>query len=336
MAHPKLVTIFGGSGFLGRYIARRMARAGWRVRVACRNPNEAVFVRPYGVVGQVEPVLANVRDDDSVRAALRGASAVVNLVAVLNGTGRQTFEALHVEAAARVARIAREEDAETFLHVSAIGADPKGGSQYSRTKGRGETGVAEAFPGAAILRPSLIFGPEDALFNRFASMTRMSPVLPIFGGATRFQPVYVDNVAEAAEQILTGAAPAGIYELGGPDVETLAQMMQRMLRVIRRRRLVIDLPFALGSLMGRTLDFAQTVTAGLFSNGILTVDQVRTLRHDNIVSPDMPGFADLGIVPTSMDAILPEYLYRFRPQGQYTELTDSARNLRDSGMSRKF
>lgn len=336
MAAPRLVTIFGGSGFVGRYIARRMAKRGWRVRVACRNPNEAVFVRPYGVVGQVEPVQANVRDDDSVRAAIRGADAVVNLVAVLNSRGRQTFEALHVDAAARVARIAAEEGATRLVHTSAIGADADSDSHYSRTKGEGEAAVLDAFPDAIILRPSLIFGHEDELFNRFASMARLGPVLPIFGGNTLFQPVYVDDVAHAAEKAVTGAAEAGVYELGGPDVETLSEMMHRMLKVIRRRRLVLNLPFLVGTIMGKMLDFVQFITFGIFNNKILTADQVRTLREDNVVAGDARGLEDLGIDPMSMDAVLDEYLYRFRPQGQYTELTASARNLRDHGAGSDF
>lgn len=336
MSAPKLVTIFGGSGFVGRYIARRMARRGWRVRVACRHPNEAIFVRTYGVVGQVEPVLANVRDDVSVRAAIRGADAVVNLVAVLNSRGKQSFEALHEEAAARVARIAAEEGVARFVHMSAIGADPDAASEYSASKGRGEAAVLAAFPDAVILRPSLIFGHEDELFNRFASMARLGPILPIFGGQTRFQPVYVDDVAQAAEKAIIGAAAPGVYELGGPDVETLSEMMERMLRVIRRRRLILNLPFFVGMIMGKVLDFIQFITFGIFNNKILTADQVRTLRVDNVVGENAKGLEDLGIDPTSMDAVLDEYLYRFRPQGQYTELTASARNLRDSGISSDF
>ena len=336
MAAPKLVTIFGGSGFVGRYIARRMAKAGWRVRVAVRNPNLAHFVRPYGVPGQVEPVFANVRDDASVRAAIRGADAVVNLVAVLNSVGKQSFENLHVDGAARVARIAAEEGASTFVHMSAIGADTEGSSNYARTKGDGEEAVRAHFPDAVILRPSLIFGPEDELFNRFAGMARLGPVLPIFGGNTRFQPVYVDDVAAAACKGVTGEAAPGVYELGGPDVETLSEMMHRMLEVIKRRRLVLNMPFFVGTLMGKMLDFVQFITAGIFKNGILTADQVQTLKVDNVVHDTARGFGDLGITPTSMDAVLDEYLYRFRPQGQYTELTESARNMRDSGISSEF
>lgn len=336
MTAPSIVTIFGGSGFLGRYIARRMAKAGWRVRVAVRRPNEAVFVRPYGVVGQVEPILANIRNDDSVRAALKGADAVINCVSVLQEAGRQTFEALNVDGAGRVARLAAEEGVARLVQISAIGADVDGPSDYARTKGRGEAAVLDAFPQAVILRPSLLFGPEDDFFNRFANMIRFSPVLALFGGASRMQPVYVDDVAQAACKGAMGEAAPGIHELGGPDVETLSALMHRMLRVIRRRRLVIDLPFFVGRFMGRTLDLLQTLTAGLFTNTILTADQVRTLASDNVVADDAKGFDALGIDPVAMDAVLDEYLYRYRPHGQYSELTASARNLRNGGASSDF
>lgn len=239
----KLVTIYGGSGFVGRYIARRMAREGWRVRVACRRPNEAIFVRPYGVVGQVEPVFCNIRDDDSVRSVMQGADAVVNCVGTFDKGGKNNFDAVQHEGAERIARIAAEEGVSRMVHVSAIGADPKGKSLYAKSKGKGEEAVLEHMPQAVILRPSVIFGPEDAFFNRFASMTRMGPVLPIVGGATKFQPVYVDDVAQAAVKGVLGQAVPGIYELGGPDVMTFRELMQVMLDVIRRRRFVANIPF---------------------------------------------------------------------------------------------
>lgn len=334
MGKAKIVTIFGGSGFIGRYVARRMARAGWRVRVAVRRPNEAGFVRTYGAVGQVEPVFANVRDDASVRAQIRGSDAVVNLVAIMVEKGKQTFEALHVEAAARIARIAAEEGVQNLVHVSALGADPTSPSRYASTKGRGEIAVREQFPGAVILRPSVVFGPEDKFFNRFASMVRISPVLPIFGGNTRFQPVYVDDVAAAAEMGATGRAEPGIYELGGPDVETMRELMHRMLRVIHRRRLVVNLPFFVADIMGRSLDILQFLSIGLFTNNILTADQAILLRRDNVVGEGARGFHTLGLAPTAMDAVLDSYLYRYRPLGQYHELTQSARALRTGGLDR--
>ncbi|MFP4327914.1 MAG: complex I NDUFA9 subunit family protein [Paracoccaceae bacterium] len=324
----KLVTIFGGSGFLGRYIARRMAREGWRVRVAVRRPNEAVFVRPYGVVGQVEPVFCNIRDDASVREVLRGADAVVNCVGTFDATGRNNFEAVQKEGATRVARLAAEEGVGRLVHVSAIGADPEGDSRYARSKAAGEAGVLQAFPEAVILRPSVLFGPEDNFFNRFAGMARLGAVLPVVGANTRFQPVYVDDVAHVAVMGVTGEAAPGVYELGGPDADTFRGLMIRMLRIIRRRRIVVNIPFFLARIMAFGLDMAERFTLRLFRNSMITRDQVRQLRQDNVVSDGARGFAELGIEPTAMEAVLPSYLWRFRPSGQYAALKESARNLR--------
>ena len=323
----KLVTIYGGSGFVGRYITQRMARAGWRVRVAVRRPNEALFVRTYGVVGQVEPVLCNVRDDASVRAAMHGADAVVNCVGILNEIGKNTFEAVHVEAAKRIARIAADEGATSFVHLSAIGADAGADYEYARSKGQGEKGVLAAFPDAVILRPSVIFGPEDRFFNHFAAIARLSLVLPVVGANTLMQPVYVDDVAAAAEKGVVGAATYGIYELGGPEVESLRDLLKGMLEIIERRRLIVNMPFWMGSFMAFWFDLWQTLSRGLIVSP-LTRDQVRALRHDNVVSPGAHGFADLGINPQPMEAILPQYLYRFRPDGQYAAIHKSARNLK--------
>jgi NADH dehydrogenase len=326
----KLVTIFGGSGFVGRYIARRMAREGWRVRVAVRRPNEAHFVRPYGVVGQVEPVLANIRDDDSVRAAIHGADAVVNCVGILAERGKNTFGLVQHHGAARVARIAAEEGAVSFVQISAIGADTGSPSQYAGTKALGEQKVLEHFPRAVILRPSIVFGPEDEFFNRFAQMTRTSPFLPVVGAGTRFQPVYVDDVAKAAVMGVVGQAAPGIYELGGPEVETFRGLMRRMLQVIRRRRLIVSVPFWAATVMAFVLDGLQTVTLGLFHNGLLTRDQVRNLRRDNVVGAGRRTYADLGIAPVAMDAVLGEYLWPYRPSGQYAKSNESADRLKRS------
>ncbi|BBU58923.1 3-beta-hydroxy-Delta(5)-steroid dehydrogenase [Mameliella alba] len=323
----KLVTIYGGSGFVGRYIARRMAREGWRVRVACRRPNEAIFVRPYGVVGQVEPVFCNIRDDDSVRSVMQGADAVVNCVGTFDKGGKNNFDAVQHEGAERIARIAAEEGVSRMVHVSAIGADPKGKSLYAKSKGKGEEAVLEHMPQAVILRPSVIFGPEDAFFNRFASMTRMGPVLPIVGGATKFQPVYVDDVAQAAVKGVLGQAEPGIYELGGPDVLTFRELMQVMLDVIRRRRFVANIPFFAASVIGAVSDLVQSLSLGLFPAQI-TADQVRSLRQDNVTAEGARGFSDLGILPMSVQAVLPDYLWRFRPSGQYEAIKESAQNLR--------
>jgi NADH dehydrogenase len=325
-----LVTIFGGSGFVGRYIARRMAQAGWRVRVAVRRPNDAIFVRPYGVPGQVEPVACNIRDEASVRAALAGASAVVNCVGILNRDGRNTFDAVQAEGAGRIARAAAAEGVAHVVHLSAIGADAGSDSDYARTKAEGEAAVTAAFPGAVILRPSIVFGPEDGFFNRFAAMTRLGPVLPVVGAGTRFQPVYVDDVAQAAVLGATGRAAPGVYELGGPEVESFRTLMQRMLAVIRRRRLIVNVPFFAARIMGGVFDALQALSLGLFTNGLLTRDQVRNLARDNVVAPGARGLADLGITPTAMEAVLPEYLWRYRPSGQFAAIKESAKNLRKS------
>ena len=325
---PKLVTIFGGSGFVGRYIARRMAKEGWRVRVAVRRPNEAIFVRPYGVVGQVEPVLANIRDEASVRKVIAGADAVVNCVGILQESGQQTFDLVQEEGAGRVARIAKEEGVGQLVHISALGADASSKSRYARTKAAGEAAVLAGFPKAVILRPSILFGDEDSFFNRFATMARLSPVIPLVGADTRFQPVYVDDVAQAAVKGVLGQAKAGVYELGGPEVETFDQLVTRMLKVIRRSRFKLPIPFWAANIKAKGLDLVQKLTGGLFTNTILTADQVELLKTDNVVSEGAKGFADLGITPTPMSAILDKYLYRHRPYGQYNEMTESSRDLK--------
>ena len=322
----KLVTIFGGSGFVGRYIARRLAKEGWRVRVAVRRPNEAIFVKPYGAVGQVEPVLCNIRNDDSVRAVLQGADAAVNCVGILAPNGKNTFDAVQAEGAERVAKISAEMGVGSLVHVSALGADKDSDSDYQRTKGIGEAGVLEHFPNAMILRPSIVFGAEDGFFNRFASMARFGPVLPVVGADTKFQPVYVDDVAKAAVQGVTQGA-TGTYELGGPDVNSFRELMSEMLGVIRRRRLIVNVPFFVANIMATCFAVASFCTAGLIKAPV-TRDQVRNLRVDNVVSDDAKGFDDLGITPTSLEAVLPSYLWRFRPSGQYDAIKESAKNLR--------
>ena len=323
----KLVTIYGGSGFVGRYIVRRMAQAGWRVRVAVRRPNEAMHVKPYGVVGQVEPVFCNIRDDASVRAVLTGADAVINCVGTFDRKGRNSFQAIQNEGAARIARLAAEEGVAQLVHISAIGADLESDSAYAQSKAQGEAGVIEYFPNAVILRPSVVFGAEDQFFNRFAGMTRFGPILPVVGAETKFQPVYVDDVAKAAVLGATGKAEPGIYELGGPEVATFRQLMQQMLTVIRRRRLIVNIPFGIASVMGGVMDLIQTVTLGLVPAQI-TSDQVKSLRVDNVVASGSRGFADLGITPVAVETVLPDYLWRFRPAGQYEAIKESAKNLR--------
>jgi len=323
----KLVTIYGGSGFLGRHIARRMAQAGWRVRVAVRRPAEAGFVRTYGSVGQVEPVLCNIRDDDSVALAMAGADAVVNTVGILAERGRNSFEAVQHDGPDRIARLAAAAGIARVVHVSAIGADADGDSDYARTKALGEAAVLAHVPGAVILRPSIMFGAGDSFFNRFAGMTRFGPILPIVGGDTLFQPVHVDDVAQAAQKALLGQVAAGTYELGGPDTESLRALMQRMLGVIRRRRLILNIPFWAARIKAAVFEFFGKISLGL-APVPFTRDQVEDLRHDNVVAEGANSLSDLGILPVSMDAVLEDYLWRFRPSGQYAEITESAKNLR--------
>ena len=322
----KLVTIYGGSGFVGRYIARRLAKEGWRVRVAVRNPNEAMFVKPYGAVGQVEPVFCNIRDDDSVRSVMHGADAVVNCVGVLDNIGKNTFEAVQAEGAERVARIAASLGVSNMVQISALGADADCASEYARTKAQGEAGVLTHMPNAMILRPSIIFGDEDGFFNRFAGMSRFGPVLPVIGADTKFQVVYVDDVAAAAVMGVEGKA-SGVFELGGPDVLTLRELVGEMLQIIRRRRLVLNIPFWAARVMAFGFKVGRVLSLGLV-RGPITADQVKNLAIDNVVSEDAQGLAELGLTPTPMEAILPEYLWRFRPSGQYDAIKESAKNLK--------
>ena len=323
----QLVTIFGGSGFIGRYIAQRMAKAGWRVRVAVRSPAEAGFVRPYGVVGQVEPVFCNIRNDASVAQALEGADAAINCVGTFDAGGKNNFEAVQAEAPGRIARLCVAAGISRMVHISAIGADPEGASLYAQSKAAGEAAVLAHLPGAVILRPSVVFGPEDQFFNRFAALSRLGPVLPLVGAETKFQPVYVDNVAEAAAMAAMGQVNAGVYELGGPEVLSFRQLMELMLRIIRRRKLILNIPFAVAPAMAAGMKVASTLSLGIVKEQI-TADQVKSLRSDSVVSGDLPGLADLGIKATRMEAVLPDYLWRFRPSGQYEALKESARNLR--------
>ena len=292
-----------------------------------RRPNEALHVKPYGTPGQVEPVFCNIRDDASVRAVTRGADAVINCVGTFDRGGRNNYHAVQDEGATRVARIAAEQGVARFVHLSAIGADADSPSGYARTKAAGEAGILAHMPEAVILRPSIVFGREDQFFNRFARMARFSPILPVVGAETRFQPVFVDDVAKAAVMGALGTAGPGIYELGGREIETFRGLMRLMLRTIRRRRLIANIPFGIAMVMAYGMELVQTVTFG-FVPPQITRDQVRSLRVDNVVGEGQRGFDDLGIEPTAMEAVLPEYLWRFRSSGQYEAIHESARNLK--------
>ena len=308
----RLATVFGGSGFVGRYIVRQLARDGWRVNVAVRDAEYAKFLKPMGDVGQVTPMAVSIRDKAAVAAAVSGAEVVVNLVGVLYESGNQNFEAIHHGGAKAVAEAAAAAGAARLVHISAIGADAASPSLYARTKAAGEAAVRSAFPGATIFRPSLVFGPEDGFFNRFAGLARVMPVLPLFGGGkTRFQPVYVGDVADAVVRSLGDEKTAGqTYELGGPTIYTFRQLMELMLREIRRKRCLVSVPFPIARLEARLLQVLPVPP--------LTVDQVRLLERDNIVAAGAPGLAELGVKPTPIESVIPSYLDRFRPGGRFS------------------
>jgi uncharacterized protein YbjT (DUF2867 family) len=311
-----LVTVFGGSGFIGGQAVRALARKGWRIRVAVRQPNLAYEMRLHGDVGQIDIVQANIRNEPSIRRALAGATACVNLVGVLYESGRQGFQSLHAMGAATVAKVAREEGVERLVQMSALGADPDSPSKYARTKAMGEAAVREAFPEAVILRPSIAFGPKDDFFNRFARMATLSPVLPIVGAETKMQPVFVGDVARAIAQAVTEPDCAGrLYELGGPAVFSFRELMEMMLAEIHRRRLVLPVPFPIAGLIGKGGD----LIAALGLKPPLTEDQAVMLKSDNVCSGQAPGLAELGVTPVTLEAVLPTYLYRYRRGGQFAD-----------------
>jgi len=308
-----LITVFGGTGFLGRHTVRALARAGYRVRVAVRYPNQGFFLLPMGHVGQIALVKCNVRNREQVAAAVQGASGVVNLTGVLFSRGRQNFTAVHVEGATTIASAAQAAGTRSLVHISAIGANSDAKSSYAASKGEGERRVREAFPNATILRPSLVFGPEDDFFNRFAALARVLPILPLIGGGhTKFQPVFVGDVANAVLRGLSETSARGqTYELGGPTIYTFKELMQLILRETCRRRLLLPVPFSIATLKAFFLQF--------LPKPLLTPDQVTLLQSDNVVSASNT-LAALGVVPTSVEAEVPTYLSRFRPKGQYDEL----------------
>lgn len=320
---PPLVTVFGGSGFVGRHVVRALARRGYRIRVAVRRPDLAGFLQPIGGVGQISFVQANLRYRQSVDRAAAGSDHVVNCVGILAESGRNTFDALQDFGARAVAEAARSAGA-TLTHVSAIGANPNSPSAYASSKGRGETAVLKAVPDAVIFRPSVVFGPEDDFFNKFAAMARMAPALPLIGGGhTKFQPVYVADVAEAIARSVDGAIARGrVYELGGPEVLTFRQCLETMLRIVGRERPLVTLPFAIASLIGSIASLIP------FVKPPITADQVTLLRSDNIVSEAARAegrtLEGLGIQPALIEAIVPSYLVRYRRQGQFTRLDKTA------------
>jgi uncharacterized protein YbjT (DUF2867 family) len=317
-----LVTVFGGTGFIGRQVVRSLAKQGYRVRVAARNVGRGYRLRMLGDVGQIEVVQANVRNPDSVDRALDGAEACVNLVGVLFESGSQGFQTIHTQGAKAIAEAAAARGITRFVQVSAIGADAQSPAKYARSKAEGEAAVRAAIPSAVILRPSVVFGPEDDFFNRFAAMASISPALPLpGGGATRFQPVYVADLAAAVAKVVTDPDCAGkTYELGGPGVFTFRELMTFVLLETGKRRLLAPLPWPVASLIGQLA--AVTSVVGIAP--VLTSDQVELLRSDNVVADGAPGFDTLGITPRSIEAIVPSYLYRYRRGGQYAATPEGA------------
>lgn len=316
-ADKGLVTVFGGSGFLGRHVVRELLRRRWRVRAAVRRPDLAGHLQPLGMVGWVQPVQANLRYRWSVDRAVTDADAVVNLVAILSESGRQRFDAVHDFGARAVAEATRAAGISKLVHVSAIGADADSPSVYAQTKAAGEKAVFETMPGATVFRPSILFGPGDHFFNRFAAMARLLPAFPLFGGGhTRFQPSFVGDVARAIADAIEGRVrPGMVYELGGPDVKTFRECLELMLHTIDRRRLLVPVPWPVATAAASVLQY--------LPKPLLTADQVRQLKIDNVVSEaairEGRTFSGIGIQPTNVETVLPSYLYRFRRAGQFEQ-----------------
>jgi len=312
-----VATVFGGSGFIGRYVVRRLARAGKTVRVAVRDTEGALFLKTAGRIGQIVPLHAPVTDDAAVKRAVAGADWVVDLVGVLAESRAATFQAIHVDAAARVAAASAAAGVKRLVHMSAIGADPASDSRYAASKGEGEKAVRAAFPGATILRPSIVFGPEDNFFNRFAGMTRIMPFMPVIEGATRMQPVYAGDVADAVLAALQSDAAVGkTYELGGPKTWLFVDLLAYILKVTGRKLPLVNMPVPLVRLQACLLE--------MLPGKLLTRDQLKLLAHDNVVGSGALGFSDLGISPTAVEMVVPDYLRRFRAGGERRPTTLAA------------
>jgi NADH dehydrogenase len=323
----RLVTVFGGSGFIGRQIVQRLASQGIRVRVAVRDPHKAAFLKPLGDLGQIAPMKVNVADEAAVARAVEGADAVVNLIGILYESGRRTFQAMHVDAPERIARLSKAAGVKAFVQMSALGTDENSAAKYARTKAQGEAAVRRHFPSASILRPSVVFGPHDSFFNMFGAMARLLPVLPYYvkdgfrlvrdedghraidlggSGGPRFQPVYVGDVADAAMACLTNPAFRGqTFELGGPRAYTMREIMELVVEQAERRTRVMPVPFWIARVQASVMQ--------VLPKPLITPDQVKLLEHDNVVSGTLPGFEALGIEPTAAETILPTYMNRFRP-----------------------
>lgn len=309
---PNLVTVFGGAGFIGRQVVRELAALGCRVRVACRDPEQALALKPAGDVGQITPIQANIRHDGSVRAAVRGADAVVNLVGILYESGNQRFQTVHEAGARRIAEAAKADGISNFVQLSALGASSESTSLYARSKAAGEAAVRAVIPEAVVIRPSVVFGPQDDFVNRFASMMRIAPALPLVGGGhTKFQPVYVGDVADAILKVLTDSAQKGrTFELGGPTVYTFKEILELIMRETGRHVGLVPLPYDLAKVMGFFMELLPVPP--------MTRDQVELLKSDNVCSGNLPGLRDLGIEPKAAEIVLPTYVDIYRKGGRYS------------------
>jgi len=313
-----LITVFGGSGFLGKHVVRALVKDGWRVRVPCRRPHTANELRVIGNVGQIQLMQSNIRFKDSVMRAVAGSDAVINLVSILFQEGKQKFDGVHIEGAEHLAEAAKAAGVSNFIQVSAIGADAESDSEYTSTKAKAEAIIQTAIPSADIVRPSIMFGPEDDFFNRFAKMATLAPALPLIGGSTQFQPVYAGDVAQAIAKLAGRGTSGETYELGGPRVYSFKELMQFILETTDRRRLLLPVPWIGASALGMVGEISGFLP---FVKPFLTRDQVTNLKVDNVADPDAKGFADLGIDLETIESIVPPYLERFRKHGQFHEKT---------------
>jgi len=305
-----LVTIFGGSGFVGKNIVEQLAAKGYRVRVAVRNPNSALFVKPLGDVGQVQVVQANLRDEKSVFAAIQGSDVVINLVGILFESGKQSFSSVHASGAALIAKFSADLDVKKLIHMSAIGADAESEALYAKTKAKGEEAVRHYYPDAVIFRPSIIFGPDDGFFNRFGNMAKLSPIMPVISGDSKFQPVYVCDVAEAfVKAVEDDVCDGQTYTLGGPRTYSFRELLAYICEETDNDRTLVDIPMPIAKI--------QAVFMGLLPTPPLTLDQLTMLEKDNVVGEGEQGFDALGINPTPVEAVVPSYMWQYRPKGQF-------------------
>ena len=306
----KVVTVFGGSGFLGRYVVRQLASRGFFIRVIARNPNEALFLKVYGKVGQIQLIGGDIKEELKIHEYIKGSSCVINCVATFFETRTQSFNVLHVSAAKNLAKIAKKEGVNQFIHISSLGASTESSSQLLRSKGAGEEAVLECFPNSNIIRPSLIFGTEDTFFNRFAKLSSISPFIPVVGPETKFQPVYVDDVAKVINLLVETDQKKKYLELGGDETYTFRELIKLLLAEIKRKRLILKIPFSIARVMAATNDFFRSILGDVVP-AFLTLAQVKSLEKDNVVGRDSEKFSDFGIVPKKLKIVLPTIVGRY-------------------------